>query len=107
MCTTTTTTKHQIYSYESLTPFELKHEFTMVVACPSKSGKTHFVKKLVEKRHWISPPPKKNIWCYRKWQPTYASLPDDVKFIRNIPEDDEKLVADFSIRHLLIFDDMI
>ena len=96
-----------MYSYDTLDPFKLKHEFTMVVAGPSKSGKTHFVKKLVENRHWISPPPEKIIWCYREWQPAYESLQDQVKFIRNIPEDDEKLVADFSIRHLLIFDDMM
>jgi hypothetical protein len=29
-----------MYTYESLAPFQLKHEFTMVVAGPSKSGKT-------------------------------------------------------------------
>lgn len=33
-----------MYSYETLTPFQLKHEFTMVVAGPSKSGTTEFVK---------------------------------------------------------------
>lgn len=48
----------------------------MVVAGPSKSGTTHFVKKLVENRHWIFPPPEKIIWCYREWQPAYESLQD-------------------------------
>lgn len=38
----------KMYTYETLTPFQLKHEFTMVVAGPSNSGKTEFVKKLVE-----------------------------------------------------------
>lgn len=96
----------KMYTYETLTPFQLKHEFTMVVAGPSKSGKTEFVKKLVENTHWISPSPEKIIWCYREWQPAYESLQHRVKFIRNIPEDDEKLVADIETRHLLIFDDM-
>lgn len=97
----------KMYTYETLTPFQLKHEFTMVVAGPSKSGKTEFVKKLVENTHWISPSPEKIIWCYREWQPAYESLQHRVKFIRNIPEDDEKLVADIETRHLLIFDDMM
>lgn len=96
----------KMYTYETLTPFQLKHEFTMVVAGPSKSGKTEFVKKLVENTHWISPSPEKIIWCYREWQPAYESLQHRVKFIRNIPEDDEKLAADIETRHLLIFDDM-
>lgn len=96
----------KMYTYETLTPFQLKHEFTIVVAGPSKSGKTEFVKKLVENTHWISPSPEKIIWCYREWQPAYESLQYRVKFIRNIPEDDEKLVADIETRHLLIFDDM-
>lgn len=30
-----------------------------------------------------------------------------MKCIRNIPEDDKELVADSSIRHLFIFDDMM
>lgn len=96
-----------MYSYGTLAPFQFKHEFTMVVAGPSKSGKTEFVKKLVENTHWITPYPEKIVWCYREWQSAYESLQDRVKFIRNIPEDDEKLVADLNTRHLLIFDDMM
>jgi hypothetical protein len=49
----------KIYTYESLAPFQLKHEFTMVVAGPSKSSKTEFVKHLVQNIHWISLPPEK------------------------------------------------
>ena len=96
-----------MYSYDSLSPFQLKHEFTMVVAGPSKSGKTEFVKNLILNKHWISPPPDRIVWCYREWQPAYESLKDQVKFIRDIPENDEELVSDFSLRHLLIFDDMM
>lgn len=93
----------KMYTYETLTLFQ----FTMVVEGPSKSGKTEFVKKLVENTHWISPSPEKIIWCYREWQPAYESLQHRVKFIRNISEDDEKLVADINTRHLLSFDDMM
>lgn len=51
-----------MYSYDRLAPFQLKHEFTMVVAGPSKSGKTEFVKKLVENTQWISPYPEQIVW---------------------------------------------
>jgi hypothetical protein len=40
----------KMYTYESLAPFQLKHEFPMVVAGPSKSGKKEFVKQLVQNR---------------------------------------------------------
>ena len=96
-----------MYQYESLAPFQLKHEFTMVVAGPSKSGKTEFVKNLINNAHWISPPPERIVWCYREWQPAYESLKERVRFIQDIPEDDEKIVRNTGVRHLLIFDDMM
>jgi septin family protein len=96
----------EIYAYESLARFQLKHEFTMVVAGPSKSDKTEFVKQLVQNTQWISPSPEKIVWFYRKWQKAYESLQDSVTFVKNIPSDDEKLVADLSTRHLLVFDMM-
>jgi septin family protein len=58
----------KMYAYESLDPFQLKHEFTMVVAGPSKSGKTEFVKQFVKNTHWISHPPEKIVWCFREFQ---------------------------------------
>jgi signal recognition particle receptor subunit beta len=48
-----------MHAYESLAPFQLKHEFTMVVAGPSKSVKMEFVKQLVQNTQWISPPSEK------------------------------------------------
>jgi hypothetical protein len=80
----------------------------MVVAGPSKYGETEFVKQLVQNTHWISPPPEKKIvWCYWEWQKAYESLQESVTFVKNIPLDDKKLVADVSNPHLLIFDDMM
>lgn len=70
-----------MYEYDSLVPFQLKHNFTMVVAGPSKSGKTEFVKRLINHPHWISPPPENIVWCYREWQPAYDSLREKVHFI--------------------------
>ena len=98
--------------YQSISPetIQLKHEFTMIVAGPTKSGKTEFVKQLIEwNNQWIHPPPDKIVWCYREWQPAYEILQREhqVHFIQNLPEDDEVLVSDPTRRHLLIFDDMM
>jgi signal recognition particle receptor subunit beta len=49
----------KMYAYETLAPFQLKHEFTMVVAGSSKSGKTEFVKRLVQNMQWIALHPKR------------------------------------------------
>jgi hypothetical protein len=97
----------KMYTYESLAPFQLKHEITMVVAGPFKSGKTEFLKQLVQTTHWISLSPEKIVWCYQEWQKAYESLQNSVTFVKNIPSVDEKLVADLSTPHLLIFDDMM
>ena len=41
------------------------------------------------------------------WQPAYDHLQEKVHFIRDIPEDEERLVTYPDTRHLLIFDDMM
>lgn len=35
---------HKILTYETLVPFQLKHDLTMVVAGPFKLGKTKIIK---------------------------------------------------------------
>lgn len=97
----------KMYTYETLTPFQLKHEFTMVVAGPSKSGKTEFVKKLVENTHLDLTITRTNHLVLSKMATSLRISKHRVKFIRNIPEDAEKLVADINTRHILIFDDMM
>ena len=81
-----------IESEAELHAFVFKHEFTMVVAGPSRSGKTEFVKALVpHKDRVIHPPPTKVVWCYREWQKAYEDM-RDVKFVKEIPQDDESVV---------------
>lgn len=97
-----------VQSLDDLSALMFKHEFTMVVAGPSRSGKTEFVKQLVRsKNEVIEPPPQKVVWCYREWQKAYESLQGQVKFVKDIPSDDEMLVSDLTTRHLLVFDDMM
>lgn len=97
-----------VQTLDDLSAFVFKHEFTMVVAGPSRSGKTEFVKQLVQyKDEVIYPPPQKVVWCYREWQKAYESMQGHVKFVKDIPPDDELLVSDLNTRHLLVFDDMM
>ena len=63
-----------MYQYDSLAPFQLKHVFNMVVAGPSKSGKTEFVKKLINHLDWILPPPERIVWSYRAFLSANLSL---------------------------------
>lgn len=46
-----------MYFYDTLGPLQLKHEFTIVVVGPPKSGGGEFL-KLVENIQWIPPPPE-------------------------------------------------
>lgn len=45
-----------MYFYDTLGPLQLKHEFTIVVVGPPKSGGGFL--KLVENIQWIPPPPE-------------------------------------------------
>ena len=67
----------------SLEPFEpfvstyavLQHPFTYIVAECTRSGKTVWVKTLLEDaQKTISPPPQRIIWCYGQWQPSYFDM---------------------------------
>ena len=58
----------------------MQHPFTCIVAGCTQSGKTVWVKKLLENaKTTISPPPERIIWCYGQWQPMY------VEMIKTIP----------------------
>ena len=53
--------------------FKFKHPFCMMVAGPSRSGKTHWVAKLIKKRHDMIDSPVSNvIYYYAHWQQTYS-----------------------------------
>ena len=53
----------------------LQHPCTCIVAGCTQSGKTVWVKSLLEKaQKTISPPPQRIIWCYGQWQPSYFDM---------------------------------
>ena len=86
------------------------HPCNFFICGPSNSGKTQFVKKMIEyKENIFDIIPQKIVWCYKEWQQAYSQLEEypEIKFISGIPDDEDELVSDISIPHLIVFDDML
>ena len=69
--------------------FKFKHPFSMIVAGPTQSGKTHWVMQLLrERRDRIEKVPANIVYCYTHWQPKFDELksfaPSTV-FFRGLP----------------------
>lgn len=85
----------------------LQHPFTMIVAGPTKVGKTEWTKQLVKNAaQMIEPPPKRIIWCYTEWQKGYRSLEGLVDFSDGVPDFSE-LKASADEPKLLVLDDFM
>ena len=53
----------------------MQHPFTCIVAGCTQSGKTVWVKSLLENAQTtISRTPQRIIWCYGQWQPSYFDM---------------------------------
>ncbi len=90
----------------------LQHPFTCIVAVCTQSGKTVWVKTLLENvQKIISPTPQRIIWCYGQWQPTYFDMMrtmPGMEFNEGIPDDiDESDYLDVSQRNLIVLDDLM
>lgn len=82
----------------------LIHPFTCLIAGPTASGKTTFVKQLIEERDdRIHLSPEKVVWCYSQWQPSYENI-YGVEFHSGLPEVDS---FDPNVRNLVIIDDLM
>ena len=89
-----------------------KHTANIFISGPSGSGKTEFVKKMIEyKEDLFDIQPQQIVWCYKEWQSAYNILQEregsKIKFILGIPDDEDDIVTDVSVPHLVIFDDML
>jgi hypothetical protein len=64
-----------VHSSSRTSPYQFKHPFCMMVAGPSRSGKTFWVTKLLmTKDKRIHPTPDRIVYCYRHWQKLYNKL---------------------------------
>ena len=89
---------------------KLCKNFSMIVAGPSKAGKSVFVSKLVRFVHeLVQEPPVEILWCYSEYQPAYlelAHLVPNLHLIEGLPNI-EALKQDTKRHKLIIFDDMM
>jgi len=80
------------------------HPFTCVIAGPTGSGKTYFVKRFLDNIDQLcNPVPKEILWCYGEWQSQYRDL-RNVKMIEGLPNEDDW--ADGK-RRLIVIDDLM
>ena len=88
--------------------FSFHHPTSIVVAGPTRSGKTYFVIKCLKHSH-IQPFPNRILFLYKEWQPAYDELKillSDVEFHEgvDVPSLNYLSVAD---KNLVIIDDLM
>ena len=92
------------------TNMTFKHPFSMVVSCPSGSGKSVWTKKLLLS-FLIQPSPERIIWCYGQWQPLYDNIRKRIpriEFVNGIPDHlNDQHYINVGKRNLLVFDDLM
>lgn len=89
----------------------LQHPFSCVISGPSNSGKTYFVKMLLDNAEVVFSKEIQNIvWVYSCWQPLYDELLKvrEIHFIEGLPTSlcDDNLLP-IQKNNLLIIDDLM
>ena len=87
-----------------------KHPFPVLIAGATSSGKTQFVKRLLESgEDMIDSAPQKIFWLYSIYQTAYdemlTTIPN-ISFIEGVPSDLESMI-DPSIRNLVVINDLM
>ena len=99
-------------SIDKCKPFHFVHPFTCMVAGMTGSGKTIWVKSLLQQaQRAINLPPKRIVWCYSQWQPAYlemmATIPN-IEFVRSIPSNlEHESYFDIHKRNLMVINDQM
>jgi hypothetical protein len=88
---------------------KFKHPFSAVVAGPSSSGKTVFVRRLLQHHlilTTINSTPLRVIWAYGVWQDFYNDkIPGvDISYMRGLPSEDEMKTAKPDV---IVIDDLM
>lgn len=85
----------------------LRTPFSMLVAGPSQSGKTHFALRLINSAPLIlTQTPTKVYFCYAELQPAYRNLPASTIMCQGLPPLDQ-LREDPDKHKLVIVDDLM
>jgi hypothetical protein len=86
--------------------FYLRHPFTMLISGPTGSGKTLWVKKLIDNINYIcDKPPQRITYFYGEYQPIFSNF-HNVNFIQGLPDN---YLSSFSGQYpeLVIIDDLM
>ena len=78
------------FSPEKCQRFRFQHPFTSMIAGMTGSGKTAWVRSLLQQAsETIHPPPERIVWCYSQWQPAYTEMlvaMPHIEFVKGIPK---------------------
>ena len=82
-----------------------KHPFTCLIAGPTGSGKTSFVKRfLTDIEEMVTPVPDKITWFYDEYQTMYSEMSDKADFVQGLPNVEE---LNPQFKHLIVIDDLM
>ena len=92
--------------------FRFEHPFTSMIAGMTGSGKTAWVRSLLQQAsETIYPPPERIVWCYSQWQPAYTQMlvaMPHIEFVKGIPTAlEQDSYFDVNKRNLIVFDDQM
>ncbi|CAH3198528.1 unnamed protein product [Porites evermanni] len=90
--------------------FRFEHPFTSMIAGMTGSGKTAWVRSLLQQASEpIYPPPERIVWCYSQWEPGYTQMlvaMPHIEFVKGIPTAlEQDAYFDVNKRNLIVFDD--
>ena len=92
--------------------FRFEHPFTSMIAGMTGSGKTAWVRSLLQQAsETICPPPERIVWCYSQWQPAYTqmlvAMPHN-EFVKRIPTVlEQDSYFDVKKRNMIVFADQM
>ena len=95
-------------SEEVCSQFVFEHPFSMIVAGPSRSGKTHWlINLLINKNVRIKPTPTSIIYCYSHWQSKYNELKKAIPYVNWIRGLPNKEFLNTISNAILVIDDLM
>ena len=100
------------FSPEKCQRFRFQHPFTSMIAGMTGSGKTAWVRSLLQQAsETIHPPPERIVWCYSQWQPAYTEMlvaMPHIEFVKGIPKAlEQDSYVNVNTRNLIVFDDQM
>ena len=92
-----------------------QHPCNIFITGPSGCGKTEFVHKPIDyRKDLFNIVPERVVWCYKEWQQSHSLMQEKfnsqfelIKFVEGIPMDENEIVSDVTVPHLIVFDDML